>query len=311
MRKPEMFKMACLRDIRRLFGSKARNPFYAGFGNRITDALSYRSVDVPSSRIFTIDSSGEVKMELLELAGYKSSYVHLCYHCGDRLLIVYISRYIHMADLVDQMFPPIHKKWAAEYTDFNYWKPPVQDFTLPDLSPPSPALSARSDTSSQSTLARLRNFSLVGRQATISVKPSGLPPTASVPNVLHEDRRKESQLRQMSSLERLSNTLAAFAQSSSVSGTPRSATPTYVDSEEEGLDLEKGDQRRRARTRSMSSMPGSLPGSSGYTTDEDMHFGRDDDDGDEYEGEDEEEAAEEAFDEDILATGEMEKVPFL
>lgn len=74
MRKPEVFKMACLRDIRRLFGKSARNPFYAGFGNRITDALSYRSVDVPSSRIFTINSTGEVKMELLELAGYKSSY---------------------------------------------------------------------------------------------------------------------------------------------------------------------------------------------------------------------------------------------
>ncbi len=73
MRKPEVFKMACLRDIQRLFGPSAKNPFYAGFGNRITDALSYRSVNVPSSRIFTIDSTGEVKMELLELAGYKSS----------------------------------------------------------------------------------------------------------------------------------------------------------------------------------------------------------------------------------------------
>jgi len=75
MRKPEVFKMACLRDIQRLFGNATRAPFHAGFGNRITDALSYRSVNVPSSRIFTIDSSGEVKMELLELAGYKSSWV--------------------------------------------------------------------------------------------------------------------------------------------------------------------------------------------------------------------------------------------
>ena len=80
MRKPELFKMACLRDIQRLFGAAQRNPFYAGFGNRITDALSYRSVDVPSGKIFTIDSSGEVKMELLELAGYKSSYVAYSLH---------------------------------------------------------------------------------------------------------------------------------------------------------------------------------------------------------------------------------------
>lgn len=72
MRKPEVFKMACLRDIQRLFG-EGKSPFYAGFGNRITDALSYRSVNIPSERIFTIDSTGEVKMELLDLAGYKSS----------------------------------------------------------------------------------------------------------------------------------------------------------------------------------------------------------------------------------------------
>lgn len=75
MRKPEVFKMACLRDIQRLFGTVNKYPFYAGFGNRITDALSYRSVNVPSARIFTIDSAGDVKLELLELAGYKSSCV--------------------------------------------------------------------------------------------------------------------------------------------------------------------------------------------------------------------------------------------
>ncbi|KAF8318234.1 LNS2-domain-containing protein, partial [Clavulina sp. PMI_390] len=106
MKKPEVFKMACLRDIQRLYGKNATGHFYAGFGNRITDALSYRSVNIPSSRIFTIDSSGEVKMELLELAGYKSSY-------------------IHMTDLVDQMFPPVHRNVTAEFTDFNYWRPPM------------------------------------------------------------------------------------------------------------------------------------------------------------------------------------------
>lgn len=215
-----------------------------------------------------------------------------------------------MTDLVDQMFPPIHKKWAAEYTDFNYWKAPVQDFALPDLSPPSPALSARSDTSSQSTLARLRNFSLVGSRQTNNVKQFSLPP----PSGRSDEDRRESQLRQMSSFERLSSTLVAFAQSSSSAVGSPGTTPTYVDSgsEDEGnrFDLEKG-QRQRRRTRSMSSMPGSLPGSSGSSSDEEMHFGRDDDDDGEYEGEDEEEAAEEAFDEDILATGEMEKVPFL
>lgn len=32
-RKPEQFKIECLSDIKRLFGDK--NPFYAGYGNRI------------------------------------------------------------------------------------------------------------------------------------------------------------------------------------------------------------------------------------------------------------------------------------
>lgn len=42
-RRPQEFKMQCLKDVKRLFGSGA-SPFYAGFGNRITDAMSYRSV---------------------------------------------------------------------------------------------------------------------------------------------------------------------------------------------------------------------------------------------------------------------------
>ncbi|KAA8915632.1 hypothetical protein TRICI_002213 [Trichomonascus ciferrii] len=110
MRKPEVFKMACLRDIQGLFGNNDGTPFYAGFGNRITDALSYRSVGVPSSKIFTINSNSEVHMELLELAGYKSSYVHI-------------------ADLVDHFFPPIMDSVQGQesYTDVNFWREPIPD----------------------------------------------------------------------------------------------------------------------------------------------------------------------------------------
>ena len=97
--------MACLQDIQRLFNT--RNPFYAGFGNRITDALSYRSVDVPSSRIFTIDAKGDVKMELLELAGYKSSCVVRWAEQTDA------DRYIAMTDLVDQI-PEMGRDPAVE-----------------------------------------------------------------------------------------------------------------------------------------------------------------------------------------------------
>jgi phosphatidate phosphatase LPIN len=107
LRKPEVFKMACLRDILNLFGTK-HNPFYAGFGNRLTDALSYRSVNVPSTRIFTINSNAEVVLDLLCLTKYKSSYVN-------------------MRDLVDHFFPPVHKVVEEEYTDFNYWREGLMD----------------------------------------------------------------------------------------------------------------------------------------------------------------------------------------
>ncbi|KAJ7639201.1 LNS2-domain-containing protein [Roridomyces roridus] len=295
MRKPEVFKMACLRDIQRLFGEAARNPFYAGFGNRITDALSYRSVNVPSSRIFTIDSTGEVKLELLELAGYKSSY-------------------IHMTDLVDQMFPPIHRKWTPEYTDFNYWKPPVQEYALPDFSPPSPALSARSDTSS--TLQRLRNFSLVGGRQTSNARQAALNKVnGSTTPRSRETSPPPMDLQQMSSFERLSNTLSSsFGRASSMGSARRSLSPesyssssnTFADSEDEDddpLDPDGKRRRRRDRRRSMTSMPGSLH------DDEDLQFDMEDEDV-QY-GEELHQDEEEAFDEDLLAAGEMKNVPFL
>ncbi|KAJ2417324.1 lipin Ned1 [Coemansia sp. RSA 2530] len=100
MKRPHEFKMACLRDIRNLFGD--HSPFYAGFGNRITDAMSYRSVNVPVSRICTIDSYGEIKLDLLP--GYSSSYVKI-------------------NDLVDMMFPALSSKLDPKYNDWEYWRP--------------------------------------------------------------------------------------------------------------------------------------------------------------------------------------------
>lgn len=115
LRKPEVFKMQCLRDLQNLFG-KENKPFHAGFGNRITDAISYRYVDVRSSRIFTINSYGDVQMELLQFAGYKSSY-------------------LSMNDLVDHFFPPVGeevKKNESDFTDFTFWKPQIPDIDFSD-----------------------------------------------------------------------------------------------------------------------------------------------------------------------------------
>ena len=118
LRKPEVFKMACLRDIRNLFSQK-QEPFYAGFGNRFTDALSYRSVNIPSKRIFTINSNAEVSLDMLTLPKYKNSYVT-------------------MREVVDHFFPPVALLVSGEgeeFTDFNYWRSTpleVDDFSGSD-----------------------------------------------------------------------------------------------------------------------------------------------------------------------------------
>ncbi|KAI8866841.1 LNS2-domain-containing protein, partial [Ramicandelaber brevisporus] len=109
MRQPQIFKMACLRSIRKLFVGD-RNPFYAGFGNRFTDAVSYRHVEIPTTRIFTIDYAGDIRLELS--TDLRSSYPML-------------------TDSVDQIFPPIgasHARATADgddgvvFSDFNFWK---------------------------------------------------------------------------------------------------------------------------------------------------------------------------------------------
>ncbi|KAI1486708.1 LNS2-domain-containing protein [Biscogniauxia mediterranea] len=105
LRKPHVFKMATLRDIRSLYGPD-NHCFYAGFGNRLTDQISYRTVDVPRNRIFTINSNAEVSLDLLSLNKLKLSYVN-------------------MGEVVDHYFPPVStlvKGGGVEYTDFTYWR---------------------------------------------------------------------------------------------------------------------------------------------------------------------------------------------
>ncbi|NXF24720.1 LPIN3 phosphatase, partial [Rhodinocichla rosea] len=59
---PEVFKVPCLTDIRKLFATKF--PFYAGFGNRPNDVYAYKQVGLPESRIFTVNPKGELIQEL-------------------------------------------------------------------------------------------------------------------------------------------------------------------------------------------------------------------------------------------------------
>ncbi|RKP19129.1 LNS2-domain-containing protein, partial [Rozella allomycis CSF55] len=104
MRRPEEFKIACLKDIKSLFIGE--NPFCAGFGNRITDVLSYRSVEVPCSKVFTVNSQGEIKLELF--SDFRSTYTKL-------------------TELADQLFPPLNTKEIIDnnFNDAVFWRNPL------------------------------------------------------------------------------------------------------------------------------------------------------------------------------------------
>ncbi|TDG50231.1 hypothetical protein AWZ03_003447 [Drosophila navojoa] len=92
-KKPEQFKIACLSDIRDLFPKK--DPFYAGYGNRINDVWAYRAVGIPIMRIFTINTKGELKHELTQT--FQS------------------SGYINQSLEVDEYFPLLTQHDEYEY----------------------------------------------------------------------------------------------------------------------------------------------------------------------------------------------------
>ncbi|KAL0915039.1 hypothetical protein M5K25_015436 [Dendrobium thyrsiflorum] len=101
-RAPHEFKIACLEDIRALFPSDY-NPFYAGFGNRDTDELSYRKIGIAKGKIFIINPKGEVAIN----------------HCID------VKSYTSLHTLVNDMFPPTSLVEQEDFNSWNYWKMPL------------------------------------------------------------------------------------------------------------------------------------------------------------------------------------------
>ena len=58
-RKPHLLKIPLLTEIKNLFPDNIK-PFYAGFGNRDTDAIAYRYLDIPLNNIFIVDPNSDV-----------------------------------------------------------------------------------------------------------------------------------------------------------------------------------------------------------------------------------------------------------
>ncbi|KAL3977986.1 two-component system, OmpR family, copper resistance phosphate regulon response regulator CusR [Sarotherodon galilaeus] len=117
-KKPEVFKVACLGDIRDLFNPH-RQPFYAAFGNRTNDAYAYKQVGVPETRVFTVNPKGELIQE--KTKGNKSSYSHL-------------------SELVEHFFPFLSAEGRTssvldcpDYSSFSYWKEPLPELDLDAL----------------------------------------------------------------------------------------------------------------------------------------------------------------------------------
>lgn len=101
LRTPHEFKVGCLKAISDTFGPDG-NPYYAGFGNRETDAVSYRAVGVNDARIFIINHFGEI-----------------CTASGSLQQFTYNK----LNEIVDEAFPPITAKPDVDekYSDLQYW----------------------------------------------------------------------------------------------------------------------------------------------------------------------------------------------
>ncbi|XP_068598491.1 phosphatidate phosphatase LPIN1 [Brachionichthys hirsutus] len=92
-KKPEKFKIACLTDIKHLFYPNTE-PFYAAFGNRVTDVYSYKEVGVPLNRIFTVNPKGELTQE----------------HSKTN-----ISSFGRLCEVVDHVFPVLVRDEGADF----------------------------------------------------------------------------------------------------------------------------------------------------------------------------------------------------
>lgn len=58
-RRPELFKCKVLNEIKDLFPSYM-NPFVGGFGNRESDIVSYKSINIDEEKIFIINKKSEI-----------------------------------------------------------------------------------------------------------------------------------------------------------------------------------------------------------------------------------------------------------
>ena len=74
-----MIKILSLMEIKKLFGNKD-NIFYAGFGNKETDAIAYRYLGINLKNIFIIDIFSEITRLGIK---NKTTYSELSNNCDE------------------------------------------------------------------------------------------------------------------------------------------------------------------------------------------------------------------------------------
>ena len=72
IKKPHIFKIKCLKEIKNAFPFDIQ-PFYAGFGNRYTDYITFRALSISEDKIYIINPKGLIIQ--FDKVVYKNSYV--------------------------------------------------------------------------------------------------------------------------------------------------------------------------------------------------------------------------------------------
>ena len=95
-------------------------PFYAGFGNRLTDVLSYRAVSIETQRIFTINPKGELTQELVTTSpavtlGTESCSAVVSAAGDESPPSPNNSSYRALSDIADEIFPPLAQLKTSEF----------------------------------------------------------------------------------------------------------------------------------------------------------------------------------------------------
>lgn len=103
-RTPQSFKIQCLTQILNLFPPEVC-PYYAGFGNKITDAIAYESVGVNKNKIFIINEKGRINQ-------YNK---------------YYITTYTQLDESIEELFPDVRSVNCFN-GNLNYFKPSYKDF---------------------------------------------------------------------------------------------------------------------------------------------------------------------------------------